>query len=388
MRQEETTIPKSNRRSIQLLADQEDPHVTIQPKKEPPSFAAESSRQPSSEHEEFCEKLLALWKSVRLLSSADQIHPRFVGWVVALFQQANSKKTSETYLPPISTPITEYSTIVKLFQVSRELSRQSNMSYAHITLDVGAAIKAYHVIWNNPVLWSDIIIHLGDFHAMMAFFGVIGLLVSGSGFEEVLFQAGLCSSGSITGVISGKHYNRCWLAHEAFSEALERLFQERFLPSVPENVADFAQCPPGTSNVQEILDDENVTKHVVSYETQRQKCLNGDFGKTPQFWALYMKLIDRQQKLHFAVNNNDYDLRLLIWKRSLPLCFSTNRVHYSRYGTYYVKSLECLESTHPGAREEIAEVGLSVRRNTLAIGQAVDLAGEQSYMRTAKTAGT
>ena len=88
------------------------------------------------------------------------------------------------------------------------------------------------------------------------------------------------------------------------------------------------------------------------------------------------------------MNNNDYDLRLLIWKRSLPLCFSTNRVHYSRYGTYYVKSLECLESTHPGAREEIAEVGLSVRRNTLAIGQAVDLAGEQSYMRTAKTAGT
>ena len=29
------------------------------------------------------------------------------------------------------------------------------MKYTHITLDVGAAIKAYHVIWNNPNLWSD-----------------------------------------------------------------------------------------------------------------------------------------------------------------------------------------------------------------------------------------
>ena len=115
MRQEETTIPKSNRRSIQLLPDHKNPHVTIQPKKEPPSFAAESSRQPSTDSNEFCEKLLTLWKSVRLLSSADQIHPRFVGWVIALFQQANCKKTSMTYLPPISTPITEYSTIVKLF---------------------------------------------------------------------------------------------------------------------------------------------------------------------------------------------------------------------------------------------------------------------------------
>ena len=150
----------------------------------------------------------------------------------------------------------------------------------------------------------------------MLWSGVIGRLVSGSGFEEVLFQAGLCSPGSINRVISGKNYDRCWLAHEAFSEALERLFQERFLPSIPENVTEFAQCPPGTSNVQQILDDENVAKYVVSYETQKLKCLNGDFGKTPQFWASYMNLVDRQKKLHFAMNNNDYDLRLLIWKRT------------------------------------------------------------------------
>ena len=62
-------------------------------------------------------------------------------------------------------------------------------------------------------------------------------------------------------------------------------------------------------------------------------------------------------------------------------------MHYSRYGTYYSKSLECLESTHPGAKEEIENLGLSVQRNTLGIGQAVDLAGEQTYMRNAKTAG-
>ena len=48
------------------------------------------------------------------------------------------------------------------------------MKYAHIVMDVGAAMKAYQVIWNNPELWSDIIIHLGDFHAMMMFFSVIG----------------------------------------------------------------------------------------------------------------------------------------------------------------------------------------------------------------------
>ena len=46
-----------------------------------------------------------------------------------------------------------------------------------------------------------------------------------------------------------------------------------------------------------------------------------------------------------------------------------------------------MEDIHPGAKEEIEEKGLSVRRNTLGILQAVDMAGEQSYMKSAKTAG-
>ena len=52
-----------------------------------------------------------------------------------------------------------------------------------------------------------------------------------------------------------------------------------------------------------------------------------------------------------------------------------------------MQSLDNVESTHPGAKSEIEENGLSVRRNTLGIGQAIDMAGEQNYMKSAKTAG-
>ncbi len=38
-------------------------------------------------------------------------------------------------------------------------------------------------------------------------FGVVGHFVEGSEVEDVLFQTGLCISGSITGVMSGKHNN-------------------------------------------------------------------------------------------------------------------------------------------------------------------------------------
>ena len=66
-------------------------------------------------------------------------------------------------------------------------------------MDVGAAMKAYHVIWNNPASWSDIIIHI---HAMIMIFSVIGHYLEASGFEEIVFQAKMCTSGSIKAVMT------------------------------------------------------------------------------------------------------------------------------------------------------------------------------------------
>ena len=59
------------------------------------------------------------------------------------------------------------------------------MKYVHVTADEGAAEKFYQVLWNNPIEFKRVIIHLGDFHGMMEHFGIIGKLVSASGFEDV-----------------------------------------------------------------------------------------------------------------------------------------------------------------------------------------------------------
>ena len=66
---------------------------------------------------------------------------------------------------------------------------------------------------------------------------------------------------------------------------------------------------------------------------------------------------------------NDYDLRMISWNASLPLCFATNRVHFSRYGTYYLQFLEHIDNTHPGANGEIKGVALSIWHNKLGIEQ-------------------
>ena len=161
LREDVIGIPKSKRRSIQLHTEKVNRTVKVNPKVEPPSFIGMNVGEPRTNGNVLCERLLLLWKSVRYLNCNDQTNPRFVGWIVQQFQQADSKATRMTYLPPIQTPIIEYATIIEMFYVSRQVAKQSNMLYMDITLDAGAACKAFHVVWNNPIAWSDIIIHLG-----------------------------------------------------------------------------------------------------------------------------------------------------------------------------------------------------------------------------------
>ncbi len=213
-------------------------------------------------------------------------------------------------------------------------------------------------------------------------------IVAGSGFEEVIFQAGICASGSLRGIVNGKHYNRAWLVHEAFAEAINQLFFDRNQLEVPDDLQDLAERGMNEmANREAALKSETFQQHSEEYEKRLQDCLAEEYGRTPQFWMYYAAAVGNLQNFCDAISQNDFDLRLPLWKFWLPLCFMLNKVHYARYGSYYCFLLEHLEENYPGAREEIEEKGLSVRRNNLGIGQGMDLAGERTFMKhKAKTA--
>ena len=90
-------------------------------------------------------------------------------------------------------------------------------------------------------------------------------------------------------------YNRCWLLHASFSEALERLFLQQYIPEVPAMIQEFAQEQPALSDVSPLLNDELIAEYEELYNAQKRKCLDGNFGRTPQFWAVYMKLVERKK---------------------------------------------------------------------------------------------
>ena len=333
-----------------------------------------------------------LWKLVRYTHNNDQVVPRFAGWRIMVSDACCSPtKTMITYLLPMHKPITEYDTVVEYLHQVQEMAHQVNMPYAHLTLDVGAAAKTYHVLWNFTDEFENVIIHLGDFQEN---FGIMGQFVSGSGFEDIVHQAGLCASGSLKGALRGKHYNRAWSVYEHFSDALERLLLVRFLEdspelhSIPSELLKCIRYSPKPTDLTRLLQNVNTNTFWTNYEAFRQQVRSGSLGKTAQFWIMYLDMMDRRHLLHMAIKENDFDLRLLCWTDSLPLCFAFNKHNYARYGAYYVHSLQVLDVTHPGAKQLIEKQGISVQRSHhKASRQALDQAGEQTFNRSAKSPG-
>ena len=87
-------------------------------------------------------------------------------------KQVQLKKTVETFIRPVNSKVTEFRTIKKYMQYLQELANQMNMPYVNVSLDVGAAMNAYLLTWNEPEVFKNVIIHLGSFHFLKENFQV------------------------------------------------------------------------------------------------------------------------------------------------------------------------------------------------------------------------
>ena len=115
---------------------------SVDPKINPARFSSSSPEEET--YQSTKEQLLNLWKFMRYSSTNQDEIPRFIGLIALLYRQKRLS-TSLTYLPPLQNPITEVYTMTKIFEISQNLSKQANMKYTHIILDLGALSK--HFMW-------------------------------------------------------------------------------------------------------------------------------------------------------------------------------------------------------------------------------------------------
>ena len=92
-----------------------------------------------------------------------------------------------------------------------------------VTFDLAVAKKAYSLVWQSPEEFSDVIVCMGSFHLTCAFTGALGKKMRFSGLEEVFIESGICASGLIQQLLTGKHYNCALRVYKVVCEALERI---------------------------------------------------------------------------------------------------------------------------------------------------------------------
>ena len=203
----ETGIVKTKERSFKFIPSQLPPCFVK--KKAEPSFVNSSSDTSTRRESDITPKTSTIEESVWILCrsfhNVSYTVPDWSGWI--------SKTAVETiqhlqsvigFMTPIFYPITDCATVQLCLVTSLEAAKQLKQEYTLITMDLAAAKIAYDIQWQNMEKFSKVIINLGAFHAMCSFMGSLGKMMTGSGLEDILIEAGVCASGSIQKVLSGK----------------------------------------------------------------------------------------------------------------------------------------------------------------------------------------
>ena len=140
-----------------------------------PEKITSSNLPHSQEKETHFNKLHVIWLYIRKQNHFNQVVPVLKGWLLNQRPEGSVtliKKTSETFLPPLTSKVTEFSTIQRYLTYLQGLAASVNMPYVNVTLDVGAAINAYKTIWSFPDQYQNVMIHLGSFHLLKENFQV------------------------------------------------------------------------------------------------------------------------------------------------------------------------------------------------------------------------
>ena len=265
-----------------------------------------------------------------------------------------------------------------------------------MTFDLAVAKKAYSLVWQYPDHFGKVIVRMGVFHTICSIFGTVGKMMQGSGLAEIIIESGICASGSLDKVLSGKHYNRALRVHKLVSEALERQLLHMFEETQPlTSLADdtsrlingLAKAPTA-ENLKKVEDSADFKTYFSQYQNFKTALRNGQHGKTAQFWLQYMDIIQLILTLIRATKENDLDLHIACLYRLCPLLFAFDHNNYARYVQVYLMTLMNLPSSHPGSTELLKNNGFSVSRSSVPRSRnAVDITIEQTINRHAKCQG-
>ena len=308
----------------------------------------------------------------------------WVGWNSQMTDDPLPKQKI-AYMENLTFPITRLDVVAETLHVTQQVAQECGQEYGVVHYDLNAAKPALQIQSTEAPKYDNLSICFGPFHIMMSYFGSVGYLIDSSGGPEILVDADVLASGSITGFLKGKHFNRCKRLHLLFATALQVLhfknFLEEFGPISQELATrmDELKRSPGPAMLGCIEGSQEYKYLMESYEHSVQQTLDGEHGNTARFWMTYITLVKAYLMLSRACRTNDVDLFVYALSQMCPVFFAASHQNYARWMVCYCLRLLNIDNTHPGLRDLLQGGAFSVRRTSTSFSRTpVDMTLEQT----------
>mgnify|MGYP005984715451 FL=1 len=107
--------------------------------------------------------------------------------------------------------------------------------------------------------------------------------------------------------------------------------------------------------------------------------LNGEFGKTAQFYMVYIMLVHQYLALSRSIRVGDFQLFLDVLPKLANLFFACNHQNYAKWTVQYHHNLTKVSKTHPGLEEDFQKRFFGIKRTGKSFSrQPIDLILEQT----------
>jgi len=330
------------------------------------------------------------WVLARMSESEDQKVP---SW--AAFNEACSYTdlpvTTIGMMPILLAPADDNNTVTTVLNRFCEITKRLGQKHVVITGDQPLYSRTKELIWANPLMYSNIIVMMGDLHILFNFLKAIGQHLENSGLEDIWIEAGTLAQNSTNAVLEGKAYYRAVRSHQLAYEALCRIKWTAFrkwvdgecLPEVDRIVGElhhlFSKKTRGfdedicvsVQHLVEALETPQIQEHWTKFDAL--------FKEDPNYsyWSTYMELVDILLSFIRALREGNWKLYLQALGKMLPWWSVYDHSNYARWAPVYYAEMLALETTAPDVFSEFMAGNFVVKKTKARFNQVpVDQATE------------
>lgn len=149
-----------------------------------------------------------------LSDNEKQVIPAWAAFNASLEEEKIPRECCVGYCPVIEASPTELPTVYTVLQRSLDMADQLDQEDVIVVFDQAIYAKALEIMWQNEQRFRRLVIRMGAFHITCAYLAAIGKRFGDAGLSDVLIESGVVATGSVAGVLEGRHYNRAVRLHK------------------------------------------------------------------------------------------------------------------------------------------------------------------------------